>query len=838
MPNKHHSSARLTQLSKRHSSHTNIVSGLTSTTRLNTEPSPGGSQSTLVLSTVKSKASLHKKRPSYPARKDSTNAKQTVSVIRKKSNGATSGNRQTRKGAFRGALDGDGEEDEEENEVTQSQDFLNPHPSELCTKPGQEEEWVSEPSTRCATPTAVQPPNFEPPILQYSNPQLAALDQINLAFQLPNPLSSGYAQNSEPSNPSASPLPSRVPVDRTQSPQSDPDSILPCHLNTTSQSPTEATNEDESEADGRGRSRSRNRVQDSIERVQRLERSRASNENGSVSVIAGSRRQVIEPAHQPPHSTRDQKPVPRNSSPPSSITSSASNATARHDSKGKGVVQMNSKRASRTTSIHSNRSMVSLMNLGCDPPNSKLGIKRAGSTASLVLQPKIDTTEAFVSLTSKTKYNLTLTSIEDLAMSTSPTLYDERKATCDPSDLPSSRATSSSSHLEASISAAQPSQPSETMSGRLTTEERLEFANRLKKVTNLNEPYSPGFVNSILSPRINYKNKKPHPHVLSGSKSGYFGSIKNFVGSLATTTEERETTTSSTLAEDPTKQSHGWLAGELDQSSGQITHPVNGHHSTAASTSGSSSRNEGSTTNAARHGNLHFQLTNAAKPPTPKPLVKGLITTCGSVPVVSRFLGPVLPTPSPMVPPTSIMGGSRIGGASKSTSAPSQSQSQSQSQSSPSTHRSTSETPSLSRIQQRLLMERDRPVSPTFGRETTTTNQTGLPPPSYLIRSLGGQTGPLPFMPIGTVVSIPTSTGGQLNEPAMRAKVAVSMRMWRSSLIDEVEQVWSDHESRIRWRDPWIESLNRVTERKMNRRRIVTQNYVWTFSFSGWVMGR
>lgn len=474
---------------------------------------------------------------------------------------------------------------------------------------------------------------------------------------------------------------------------------------------------------------------------------------------------------------------------------------------------MNPKRASRTTSIHSNRSMVSLMNLGCDPPNSKLGIKRAGSTASLVLQPKIDPTEAFVSLTSKTKYNLTLTSIEDLPVSSPPTFSNERKATCDPSDLPSSRAASTYSQLDPSSSAVQTSMPSETMSGRLTTEERLEFANRLKKATNLNEPYSPGFVNSILSPQITFKNKKPHPHVLSGSKSGYFRSIKHFVGSLATTTEEREMGTSGTSSEDP-KQSRGWLAGELDQSSGHATNPINGH-STAASTSGSSSRNESTAANSARHCNLHFQLTNAAKPPTPKPLVKGLITTCGSVPVVSRFLGPVLPTPSPSAPPTSIMGGSRIGGASKPTSV---------AQPSPTTHRSTSETTSLSRIQQRLLMERDRPVSPTFGRETTTTNQTGLPPPSYLIRSLGGQTGPLPFMPMGTVISIPTSTGGQLNEPAMRAKVAVSMRMWRSSLIDEVEQVWSDHESRIRWRDPWIESLSRVTERKMNRRRLVNQN--------------
>ncbi|KAH9815981.1 hypothetical protein DFH28DRAFT_892438 [Melampsora americana] len=833
MPNKHHSSARLTQLSKRHSSHTNIVGGLTSTTRIHTEPSPGGSQSTLVISTVKSKASLHKKRPSYPTRKDSSSAKQIVSLTRKKSTGAPSGNRHPRKGAFRGALDGDGEEEEEENEVIPSQDFLNPHPSDLRTKTGQEEEWVSEPSTRCATPTATQPSNFEPPILQYSNPQLSALDQINLAFQLPNPLSSSFAQPCDPSNPSASPLPPLLPVNQDQSPEIDPDLMSSRHLDTPTEILTDIPNEDEHEPVGRGRSRSRNQVQDSIERVQRLERSRASNENGSVSVIAGSRRQVIEPAHQPPHSIRDEKPVQRSKSPPSSIRSSASNATARHDSnsKGKGVAQMNPKRASRTTSIHSNRSMVSLMNLVCEPPSSKFGTKRAGSTASLVLQPKVDPTEAFVSLTSKvsltnkSKHNLTLTSIETLATSRPPSLINEPKATCDPSDPSPSHASSSSSQVEPSSSGAQTSMPSETMTGRLTTEERLQFADRLKKVTKVNEPGSPGFVNSILSPRITFKNKKPHPHVLSGSKSGYFGSIKNFVGSLATTAEEREITTSSAPFDDSAKQSRGWPAGELDQSSGHTTAPINGHHSTAASTSGSSTRNEGSTANTARHCNLHFQLTNAAKPPIPKPLVKGLITTCGSAPVVSRFLGPVLPTPSPVVPPTSIMGGSRIGGASKPASVlPS-----AQAQSSPSTHRSTSETTSLSRIQQRLLMERDRPVSPTFGREATSSNPSGLPPPSYLIRSLGGQTGPLPFMPTGTVIPIPTSGGSHLNEPATRAKVAVSMRMWRSSLIDEVEQVWSDHESRIRWRDPWIESLNRVTEKRMNRRRRVTQNCKYDF---------
>ncbi|PLW29067.1 hypothetical protein PCASD_16244 [Puccinia coronata f. sp. avenae] len=216
----------------------------------------------------------------------------------------------------------------------------------------------------------------------------------------------------------------------------------------------------------------------------------------------------------------------------------------------------------------------------------------------------------------------------------------------------------------------------------------------------------------------------------------------------------------------------------------------------------------------------------------PKPMVPGFITTCGSVPVVSKFLGPrAAPAiqPVPLIPlEAGCSGSSGPDGVRCSPDSPSATTTTAR-------KAGAENSGTLGRIQKKLLMERDRPISPLFDSSPPTPAgpppaATPLPPPSYLIRSLGGQTGPLPFIPLNLLppdsplplLTPSTSSHSlepplrpdlppRLNEPALKAKQALSIKIWRNSLIDEVEQVLTDHESNIRFRNPLFESFLRVS---------------------------
>ncbi|KAG0145290.1 hypothetical protein CROQUDRAFT_133821 [Cronartium quercuum f. sp. fusiforme G11] len=799
MPSRPHSSTRLPHLAKRHSSHTNIpgLGPLTTVSQIaaaehalvNRKLSAGASQSSLLLPTVKSKTSLHKKRLSHPGKKDGSSTKLSAFGQRKRLNGpgGATVSRPAKKGAFKGALDGDGEDEEEEEDAEEEDRFQeSSHLQSTAPRSRLEEEWISEPSTRCTTPTAMADPSLEPPTGASLNTQSQELDHTNLAFQLPNPLSPRFEQQLPPPVPnpqSPSPPLHGTSDQHHHSPVSDHSSRLGRQKSPAPIAASVATPNSGSEPIGRGRSRSRNRLQDSIERVQRLERSRASNENGSVSVIEGSGRRVIDPNQKPPVGTRHEQLAKRSTSPPLSISSSVTTTTARHDPKGKGVALPNRKRISG--SIHSNRSFASLVNFHHDQSSTKPGLRRVDSTASVVLQPQVDPTEAFVTLTSKNKFNITLSSIEDLTPAHTPTSIPEWQAACEPgSGLAVSTEPGSGLTASTEPSSSQPSSSlihtplvrTGTMPGTLTSAEQAEFASRLKKLTHQvsTEPSAAGLITSLLSPRVTFKTKKQ-----VGGAGGYFGSIKNLVGF------------------NPTVEDHIRQADPRSST-------------TAASAITSSTTTQSN--------KIHFQ------PSKPKPVVKGLITSCGPVPVVSRFLGPALPTVLPNTPaPTSIMGGSRIGGCTTTTTTTTTSTNTTTTPVKAEEIRSTG-----SRIQQRLLMERDRPISPTNPLNNNQ-NHKSLPPPSYLIKSLGLQTGPLPFLPKPGPLNV---NGGELNEPAMRAKFIESMKNWKLSLIDESESIWSEHESLQRWREPNLESFNRVLEnRRKTRKRGGGEDFCRAFGF-------
>ncbi|OAV86273.1 hypothetical protein PTTG_29991, partial [Puccinia triticina 1-1 BBBD Race 1] len=69
--------------------------------------------------------------------------------------------------------------------------------------------------------------------------------------------------------------------------------------------------------------------------------------------------------------------------------------------------------------------------------------------------------------------------------------------------------------------------------------------------------------------------------------------------------------------------------------------------------------------------------------------------------------------------------------------------------------------------------------------------------PTAEVRRIYGQNG------------LPISEPQRLNQPALKAKQALSIKIWRNSLIDKVEQVLMDHESNTRFRNPLSESLIR-----------------------------
>ncbi|KAI9606321.1 hypothetical protein KEM48_001919 [Puccinia striiformis f. sp. tritici PST-130] len=403
--------------------------------------------------------------------------------------------------------------------------------------------------------------------------------------------------------------------------------------------------------------------------------------------------------------------------------------------------------------------------------SSRRGLKRVDSAASVVLPPKIDTTEAVITMNGKATFNPTLMSILDFpteplpgqSESTPNTAICSPLATTSKIPFPSRRLLSDPNHYQPTCTADERSKAghsSKALSGGL---DESECARRLK-------------------------------NILDATKAGI-----NLNG----------------------------VRYPFAQSQKLLGHPP---------------------------------------PRQPKPTLPGFITTCGPVPVLSKFLGP---QPANLSPPTNTQQ-TRPGTSNPSPSSdrPSASPDPPSQQTTPKQHgfengRSQHQhQPQLTRIQKKLLMERDRPISPTglyddptpptsAGPISGTSTTSALPPPSYLIRSLGGQTGPLPFIPLNLLPAdpaLPKSTSStattthlspshtcttnntdfihhhhhsidnspRLNQPALKAKQALSIKLWRNSLIDEVEQVLTDHESNTRFRNPLFESLIRVAEFNSN----------------------
>ncbi|PLW55698.1 hypothetical protein PCANC_04642 [Puccinia coronata f. sp. avenae] len=115
----------------------------------------------------------------------------------------------------------------------------------------------------------------------------------------------------------------------------------------------------------------------------------------------------------------------------------------------------------------------------------------------------------------------------------------------------------------------------------------------------------------------------------------------------------------------------------------------------------------------------------------PKPMVPGFITTCGSVPVVSKFLGPrAAPAiqPVPLIPlEAGCSGSSGPDGVRCSPDSPSATTTTAR-------KAGAENSGTLGRIQKKLLMERDRPISPLFDSSPPTPAgpppaATPLPPP-------------------------------------------------------------------------------------------------------------
>lgn len=500
-----------------------------------------------------------------------------------------------------------------------------------------------------------------------------------------------------------------------------------------------------------------------------------------------------------------------------------------------------------------------------------------------------------------------------------------------------------------------------------------QFIN-LKSTQNL----SPSLMSSLLSPRITFKSKRtttgPIQH-RGQTGGGYFDSFKSLVGisSLVEQTPGEDLVVpplDSDLGLGPSKSS--LQTASIHSYWQSSSHPDTQTGQSSGLSSGGSLPNDhpiSISVNGVRYPFAHsHRLSGRSK--APKPVIPGMITTCGPLPISSKFLGPrqvpsVDQTSNPKRLSHSTSGrveeGSSTSGPSDPSinpneATPTQATTNSSLGTTPNTHETSGTSPSvitparksgfestgsLGRIQKKLLMERDRPISPTFFEDSVTHNHhqdpreeldagkefvngvgggmsrvrttssgttdppigpinsgSTLPPPSYLIRSLGGQTGPLPFIPInlipnsqpaqqrsrslvkmtemsigpmvdpnsssrstkdvrrlttGPEIHHPSRDGphhpgppnvkagieqsdkevgsstiedgrrrlssemmfhpGRLNEPALKAKQAQSIKIWRNSLIDEVEQVLTDHESNVRFRNPLLESLTRVVAR-------------------------
>ncbi|OAV98327.1 hypothetical protein PTTG_25749 [Puccinia triticina 1-1 BBBD Race 1] len=754
------------------------------------------SQATLVVS--RSKANLHKKRPNGLSRNStSLSLAKPAPLSQQKKPGRTA-----RKGAFKGALDPDPDDDQDSNNHHQPQ-------SHTHTPSQDEASWVSEPSTRCTTPTLQQPlPNTD-----------------HLQLQLPNPLSPSSLL---PDSPHHHPRPSTSqPTPTTPQPQpstsqpepstSQPEPSTSQPEPSTSQpepqpepSPQRDTPLERPEPESRGRSKSRHRPHE--DRSTRSE----------VSQHSGAHQAPLQTLPEPPD---QQSPTRRDS--------------LRSKGKGKASPGSSQKQAvsAKRSSINSVRSLSSLVIFHNDcllrSSTSRTGLKRVDSSASVVLPPKIDTTEAVISLNGKATFNPTLMSISDFP---AETLSTPNTALSSP--VPTSSKAPFSTTLPDSPHAPSLQQPGHRAPSCSPSPARLdqsECARRLKKYSHVNRPSqlinmkaandaSVGLLSSLLSPGLTFAKSRRSGETSTGQQGpGYFDSFRSLVG-MSTLLDPDEPAGPSSNKPEP------GLDRPLRRSSGE---PEPARPRTTAKREARS----GISLNGVRYPFAQSQkLLGLPRPTLPKPAVPGLITTCGPQPVVSKFLGP-RPTP-----PTT--GGPPAGASASTQPSPSGAEPPATTETGGPAEPDPEEAAHGARSAHLAhpLRPPDPPCSPARPPSSSSTSAP-LPPPSYLIRSLGGQTGPLPFIPFNLLPSDdplppsslphrasssessesanprPSTLASQpgnadqpqrLNQPALKAKQALSIKIWRNSLIDEVEQVLTDHESNTRFRNPLFESLIRV----------------------------
>ncbi|KAA1065912.1 hypothetical protein PGT21_015251 [Puccinia graminis f. sp. tritici] len=856
------------------------------------------SQTTLVLN--RSKVNLHKKRPTGLSRNNtSINLSKPTALSQQKKT-----QKPSKKGAFKGALDADPDDDDETNDHQPALDhqqhssLTQTHTHTHTQNQNEEEVWVSEPSTRCTTPQPVT----------HTSDHHQTITDLQLELQLPNPLSPSKFL---PLVPSSIPLPP---------PQQHPHNPIPSTSQPNPSSPPRPSSSQKQdhqpaphppstprpEQETRGRSKSRHRSHNPIERSTRSELS-PPNLQLTIPTIQNS----PEPLHQQPTSSSPTRPE----------------SPLRYSYKGKAKASPGSSHkptSAKRSSINSVRSLSSLVIFHNDAllksQSSRLALKRVDSTASVVLPPKVDTTEAVIALNGKASFNPTLMSISDFpteatsgrSESTPNTAVCSPVATSSKTPFPSRRPLPDSPHHYSSqpdqrSKPGQPGSPSLNPSGAGL--DQSECARRLKKYSHVSRPSqlinmqaanesSSGLISSLLSPGLTFKSRRSEP---STHGNGYFDSFKSLVGISSLVDQVAEEAGASSKAASPELARRGSSTAEAEE------HTPAGQPLVGTSSSNSLAKRDpktGISLNGVRYPFAQSQkLLGHPRPTQPKPAVPGFITTCGSQPVVSKFLGPRPSTTTT----TTMMTDSQPVASTSTQPAPGSSTQWSMTDSPPDyvryppdspSHSSSSRrtgpenTGSMTRIQKKLLMERDRPISPTLFDSPSPPTPAGpsapppLPPPSYLIRSLGGQTGPLPFIPFNLLPSEPAHLPAsvlhdhshpppfpppphpsalspppppssssfpsthhhpsldplhhhhhqleqlehqvdhphhhhpqlqqdqqlqQLNQPALKAKQALSIKLWRNSLIDEVEQVLTDHESNTRFRNPLFASLARVS---------------------------
>ncbi|KNZ50778.1 uncharacterized protein VP01_4242g1 [Puccinia sorghi] len=556
--------------------------------KTNTKTPP---QTTTLTTNSRSKISLNKRRPL-----SRNNTQLTLTKTTATNNYHHHKNtKNKKKGAFKGALDPD-PEDEQHEQQTQKKD---------------DQVWVSEPSTRCTTPNQQQNQLENTP--------------IKLELQLPNPLPLPPLSHHQQKSPSPPP----------HQPTITPSSLLSSSTSSTSSSSSSSSSSINEESlpdppETRGRSKSRHRTNEpTIEPVPRP-------------------RQVS--LSQPAAST---PPAIPNSSEQLSQTTTPSPTMLPNKGKAKASPGSSKPPRGNRSSVNSVRSLSSLVILHNDahlkaPNTTRLALKRVDSAASIVLPPKIDTTEAVITLNGKAAFNPTLMSISDFPSEISPASPLPNTPTSSPVATTSKTCTMSNSppSFQPDELSRLPQPPSPTS----VNLEQSECALRLKKYSNAtrprhlvnvraaNEPPS-GLISSLLSPGLTFKSRRSDPH----PGAGYFDSFKSLVGisSLAEqVTEEEghskaEPDRSSTLASRSSPRPVHALTGTLSQSKRDAT--------------------PGVSLNGVRYPFVQSQkLLGHARPAQPKPAIPGMMTTCGPLPVQSKFLGPrpAPPATSPQPEPS------------------------------------------------------------------------------------------------------------------------------------------------------------------------------------------